>query len=153
MRFEPKLTEKQRQEIFNKALDGAKTCDLAEEYNVCRQTIVDIKYDIKRIEKAEKQVDRRQRHAKLRIHKGAMKGVEKEHEILDREVPDGEKGTSLLYLQHQVATSFMDRDGLKAPDKSEQKLEITFGADGPDLGMPEESGAVDEEEEQEAVEE
>ena len=82
-----------------------------------------------------------------------MKGIEKEHEILDREVPEGDKGTSLLYLQHQVATSMMDRDGLKAPDKSEQKLEIMFGTDGPDLGMPEESGAVGEDEEMEANEE
>lgn len=151
--FEPKLTEYQRAAIFDKCLRGAKTKDLATEYKVSETTIRVIKYDPKRLADAQKVAESHQAFAKIRIHKAAMKGIEKEHEILDREVPEGDKGTSLLYLQHQVATSMMDRDGLKAPDKSEQKLEIMFGTDGPDLGMPEESGAVGEDEEMEANEE
>ena len=139
--FEPKLTETMKARIFDEALKGAKTSALAKEYGVAERTISKIKYDPKRLEKCEKTLTAHQRFARLRIHKGAMKGVEKEHEILDREVPDGEKGTSLLYLQHQVATSFMDRDGLKAPDKSEQRMEVVFTGGGLDVGMPEEDGA------------
>lgn len=136
--FEPKLTETMKARIFDEALKGAKTSALAKEYGVAERTISKIKYDPKRLEKCEKTLTAHQRFAKLRIHKGAMKGVEKEHEILDREVPEGEKGTSLLYLQHQVATSFMDRDGLKAPDKSEQRMEVVFSGGDLDVGMPEE---------------
>lgn len=147
--FKSKLTDNQRATIFEKALRGERTRDLAKEYGVSEDTIQAIKYDPKRLEKAEKKVSARQQFVRLRIHAGAMKGVEKEHEILDREVPEGEKGTSLLYLQHQVAAGMMDRDGLKAPDKSEQKFEISFGCDGPDLGMPEESAQPDEEDERE----
>ena len=139
--FEPKLTETMKARIFDEALKGAKTSALAKEYGVAERTISKIKYDPKRLEKCEKTLTAHQRFAKLRIHKGAMKGVEKEHEILDRDVPEGEKGTSLLYLQHQVATSFMDRDGLKAPDKSEQRMEVVFTGGGLDVGMPEEDGA------------
>ena len=136
--FEPKLTETMKARIFDEALKGAKTSALAKEYGVAERTISKIKYDPKRLEKCEKTLTAHQRFAKLRIHKGAMKGVEKEHEILDREVPEGEKGTSLLYLQHQVATGFMDRDGLKAPDKSEQRMEVVFSGGDLDVGMPEE---------------
>lgn len=136
--FEPKLTETMKARIFDEALKGAKTSALAKEYGVAERTISKIKYDPKRLEKCEKTLTAHQRFARLRIHKGAMKGVEKEHEILDREVPEGEKGTSLLYLQHQVATSFMDRDGLKAPDKSEQRMEVVFSGGDLDVGMPEE---------------
>lgn len=136
--FEPKLTETMKARIFDEALKGAKTSALAKEYGVAERTISKIKYDPKRLERCEKTLTAHQRFAKLRIHKGAMKGVEKEHEILDREVPEGEKGTSLLYLQHQVATSFMDRDGLKAPDKSEQRMEVVFSGGDLDVGMPEE---------------
>lgn len=139
--FEPKLTETMKARIFDEALKGAKTSALAKEYGVAERTISKIKYDPKRLERCEKTLTAHQRFAKLRIHKGAMKGVEKEHEILDRDVPEGEKGTSLLYLQHQVATSFMDRDGLKAPDKSEQRMEVVFTGGGLDVGMPEEDGA------------
>ena len=139
--FEPKLTETMKARIFDEALKGAKTSALAKEYGVAERTISKIKYDPKRLEKSEKTLTAHQRFARLRIHKGAMKGVEKEHEILDRDVPEGEKGTSLLYLQHQVATSFMDRDGLKAPDKSEQRMEVVFSGGGLDVGMPEEDGA------------
>ena len=139
--FEPKLTETMKARIFDEALKGAKTSALAKEYGVAERTISKIKYDPKRLEKCEKTLTAHQRFAMLRIHKGAMKGVEKEHEILDRDVPEGEKGTSLLYLQHQVATSFMDRDGLKAPDKSEQRMEVVFTGGGLDVGMPEEDGA------------
>ena len=124
--------------IFDEALEGAKTSALAKEYGVAERTISKIKYDPKRLEKCEKTLTAHQRFARLRIHKGAMKGVEKEHEILEREVPEGVKGTSLLYLQHQVATSFMDRDGLKAPDKSEQRMEVVFSGGDLDVGMPEE---------------
>ena len=136
--FEPKLTETMKARIFDEALKGAKTSALAKEYGVAERTISKIKYDPKRLERCEKTLTAHQRFAKLRIHKGAMKGVEKEHEILDRDVPDGDKGTSLLYLQHQVATSFMDRDGLKAPDKSEQRMEVVFSGGDLDVGMPEE---------------
>ena len=136
--FEPKLTETMKARIFDEALKGAKTSALAKEYGVAERTISKIKYDPKRLEKCEKTLTAHQRFARLRIHKGAMKGVEKEHEILEREVPEGEKGTSLLYLQHQVATSFMDRDGLKAPDKSEQRMEVVFSGGDLDVGMPEE---------------
>ena len=136
--FEPKLTETMKARIFDEALKGAKTSALAKEYGVAERTISKIKYDPKRLEKCEKTLTAHQRFARLRIHKGAMKGVEKEHEILDRDVPEGEKGTSLLYLQHQVATSFMDRDGLKAPDKSEQRMEVVFSGGDLDVGMPEE---------------
>ena len=136
--FEPKLTETMKARIFDEALKGAKTSALAKEYGVAERTISKIKYDPKRLEKCEKTLTAHQRFARLRIHKGAMKGVEKEHEILEREVPEGEKGTSLLYLQHQVATSFMDRDGLKAPDKSEQRMEVVFSGGDFDVGMPEE---------------
>ena len=136
--FEPKLTETMKARIFDEALKGAKTSALAKEYGVAERTISKIKYDPKRLERCEKTLTAHQRFAKLRIHKGAMKGVEKEHEILDRDVPEGEKGTSLLYLQHQVATSFMDRDGLKAPDKSEQRMEVVFSDGDLDVGMPEE---------------
>ena len=136
--FEPKLTETMKARIFDEALKGAKTSALAKEYGVAERTISKIKYDPKRLEKCEKTLTAHQRFARLRIHKGAMKGVEKEHEILDREVPEGEKGTSLLYLQHQVATGFMDRDGLKAPDKSEQRMEVVFSGGDLDVGMQEE---------------
>ena len=136
--FEPKLTETMKARIFDEALKGAKTSALAKEYGVAERTISKIKYDPKRLERCEKTLTAHQRFAKLRIHKGAMKGVEKEHEILDRDVPEGEKGTSLLYLQHQVATSFMDRDGLKAPDKSEQRMEVVFSGGDLNVGMPEE---------------
>ena len=139
--FEPKLTETMKARIFDEALKGAKTSALAKEYGVAERTISKIKYDPKRLEKCEKTLTAHQRFARLRIHKGAMKGVEKEHEILEREVPEGVKGTNLLYLQHQVATSFMDRDGLKAPDKSEQRMEVVFSGGGLDVGMPEEDGA------------
>lgn len=138
-----KLSEEQKAIIFRKTLQGEKTADLAREYNVSTKTIRKIKYDPRRLDKAEKAVEARQRFARLRIHDGAMKGIEKEHEILDREVPSGEKGTGLLYLQHQVATGMMDRDGLRAPEKSDQRLEIVFGCDGPDLGMPDENGPSD----------
>lgn len=139
--FEPKLTETMKARIFDEALKGAKTSALAKEYGVAERTISKIKYDPKRLERCEKTLTAHQRFARLRIHKGAMKGVEKEHEILEREVPEGVKGTNLLYLQHQVATSFMDRDGLKAPDKSEQRMEVVFSGGGLDVGMPEEDGA------------
>ena len=136
--FEPKLTETMKARIFDEALKGAKTSALAKEYGVAERTISKIKYDPKRLERCEKTLTAHQRFARLRIHKGAMKGVQKEHEILERDVPEGDKGTSLLYLQHQVATSFMDRDGLKAPDKSEQRMEVVLAGGDLDVGMPEE---------------
>ena len=144
--FEPKLTEQQKVAIFEKALNGARTCDLCKEYGVSDKTIQAVKYDPKRLAYAEARLDAHQRYARLRIHRGAMKGIEKEHEILDRDVPDGAKGTSLLYLQHQVATSMMDRDGLKAPEKNESKIEIVFGdgdADSVPLGMPSDTTSVE----------
>lgn len=149
--FEPKLTEQQKATIFDRALRGEKTCVLADEFQVCRKTIQKIKYDPKRLDEAEKKVGAHQKFARLRIHAGAMKGIEKEHEILDREVPDGDKGASLLYLQHQVAIGMMDRDGLKAPDKSESKIEISFGdgnEGGVSLGMPEDATSVEEDDEE-----
>jgi hypothetical protein len=153
--FEPKLTEHQRATIFELALNGARTCDLAKQFDVSKKTIQEIKYDPKRLAKAEAKMTAHQAYARLRIHRGAMKGIEKEHEILDREVPEGVKGTSLLYLQHQVATSMMDHDGLKAPEKSEGKIEVVFG-DGTEnfvpLGMPSDTTSV-EEEAGEAIEE
>ena len=139
MAFERKLSETQKAQIFEKAVKGARTKDLAEEYGVCSKTIAEIKYDPKRLTKYEKRLDAHQRFHRIRIHEGASKGIEKEHEILEREVPDGAKGVSLLYLQHQVASSLMDRDGLKAPDKSEQKIELTFSDEGFNVGMPDES--------------
>ena len=139
MAFEPKLTEYQRAAIFEKCLRGAKTKDLATEYKVHESTIRTIKYDPKRLADAQKVADSHQAFAKLRIHAAAMKGIEKEHEILDREVPEGDKGTSLLYLQHQVATGMMDRDGLKNRDEDSQKIEITFAGGSFDVGMPEEN--------------
>lgn len=146
--FEPKLTEHQKATIFDLSLNGARTCDLAKQFDVSKKTIQNIKYDPKRLAKAEAKMTAHQTYARLRIHHGAMKGIEKEHEILDREVPDGVKGTSLLYLQHQVATSMMDRDGLKAPERNENKIEIVFG-DGDEssvpLGMPSDTTSVEEE--------
>lgn len=139
MAFEPKLTEYQRAAIFEKCLRGAKTKDLCEEYQVSDKTIQAIKYDPDRLAAAERVKDAHQRFARLRIHEGAMKGIEKEHEILGREVPEGDKGTSLLYLQHQVATGMMDRDGLKNKDEDRQKIEIAFAGGSFDVGMPEEN--------------
>ena len=133
--FTPKLSPEQKREIFKKTLAGESTKDLAAEYNVSEKTIRTIKYDPKRLAKAEAAIDAHQRFARLRIHSGAMKGIEKEHEILDREVPEGVKGTSLLYLQHQVASSMMDRDGLKAVEKSESAVSISFDS-GIEIGMP-----------------
>lgn len=147
MGFKSKLTEEQKATIFKKAMNGARTIDLAKEYHVSDDLIRRVKYDPVRIAAAEKMIDAHHRFLRLRIHYGAQKGVEKEHEILDREVPDGEKGTSLLYLQHQVASQMMDRDGLKAPEKSEQKVEIVFSSDGFEPGMPEESATSDDSEE------
>lgn len=134
--FERKLTELQKRDIFRRTLDGEKTSALAKEFNVSTTLIRRIKYDPKRLREAEKSIDAHQTHARLRIHSAAMKGIEKEHEILDREVPEGEKGTGLLYLQHQVATSMMDRDGLTAVSKAENRVEISFGGDDIPLGMP-----------------
>lgn len=136
---EQKLTKEQKKEIFERALNGERTCDLAREYGVAKNTISKIKYDETMLTNAEKLVDKHHRYIRLRIHKGAMKGVEKEHEILDREVPDGDKGTSLLYLQHQVASGLMDRDGLKAKNDDSQKIEISFTGGDFDVGMPEEN--------------
>ena len=134
--FKPKLTGAQRAEIFRRTLNGEKCRDLAEEFGVSDQTIRTIKYDPKRLKKAEQAMTSHQLYAKLRIHQGAMKGLEKEHEILEREVPDGEKGVGLLYLQHQVASGLMDRDGMKAAEKTEQRVEITFTDDDIPMGMP-----------------
>lgn len=145
MAFEPKLTEYQRAAIFEKCLRGARTKDLAKEYDVSEWTIRDIKYDKKRLAAAQASADAHQMFAKLRIHYGAMKGVEKEHEILDREVPEGDKGTGLLYLQHQVAAGLMDRDGLKKKDDESQKIEISFVSGSFDVGMPEDSSGDDDE--------
>lgn len=136
-RFLPKLTEDQKKLIFERLCKGESTKALAEEFGVCTKTISKIKYDKKRLQRAMDMLDAHLMFAKIRIHDGAMKGVEKEHEILDREVPDGDKGTSLLYLQHQVATGLMDRDGMKAVDKSETKAVIVFGEDDIPMGMPE----------------
>ena len=134
--FEPKLTAVQRAQIFERALKGERVKDLANEYNVSRDTIERIKYDKKKLMKAKAAADAHMLYAQLRVHQAALKGVEKEHEILDRVVPEGEKGTSLLYLQHQVATSMMDRDGMKAVDKSETKVAISFSGEDIPLGMP-----------------
>lgn len=150
MGFQPKLTKEQRKEIFERTLNGERVCDLAREYGVAKSTISEIKYNDEMLKRAEKAVDKRQRFIRLRIHKGAMKGVEKEHEILDREVPDGEKGTSLLYLQHQVASGLMDRDGLKAKSDDSQRIEISFTGGDFDVGMPEDNLDVSEDEESEA---
>ena len=151
MAFDPKLTPTQRAEIFERCLKGEKTSVLATEYGVNKGTITRIKYDPKRLAAAEKRVSAHQQFARLRINAGAMKGIEKEHEILEREVPDGAKGVSLLYLQHQVASSLMDRDGLKAPDKSEQKVEIAFSGGDFETGMPEESAETTDGEEEAGI--
>ena len=142
MPFKRKLTQKQKADIFNKAVRGARTVDLAKEYGVSKDLIEDIKYDPKRIQAAKEKLDAHQEFMRLRIHDGANKGIEKEHEILDRKVPAGAKGVGLLYLQHQVATSFMDRDGLKAPDKLDQRFEFVFNNGNDELGMPDESTEV-----------
>lgn len=136
MHHSAKLTETQRADIFRRALNGERTCDLAEEYGVCTDTIQSVKYDPKRLERAEQKLSARQQFSRLRIRMGAEKGLEKEHEILDRPVPNGKEGVSLLYLQHQAAISFMDRDGLRAPEKVESTHEIVFSSGGVDLGMP-----------------
>lgn len=153
-RFLPKLTSEQKEQIFQRARKGESSTVLAKEYGVTTRTISKIKYNKKRLQKELDTLDAHQMFAKLRIHDGAIKGVEKEHEILDREVPEGEKGTSLLYLQHQVASSLMDRDGLKAVDKSESKAVIVFGEDDIPMGMPENTDdaedAEDAEEEEDA---
>lgn len=139
MAFERKLSEAQKAQIFQKLIKGARTKDICAEYNISHDLVSSIKYDPKRLAAYEKHLDAHQRFHRIRIHEGASKGIEKEHEILEREVPEGAKGVSLLYLQHQVASSMMDRDGLKAPDKSEQKIELSFSDEGFDVGMPDES--------------
>lgn len=136
--FEAKLTEKQRDEIFKRAVDGETVRALAEEFGVSTSTVQRIKYDKKRLEKAEKVSDARMRFLRLRIQKAAMKGVEKEHEILDIEVEDGAKQVGLLNIQHQVAASMMDRAGLKAAATAENRLNITFGGGDLEAGMPDE---------------
>lgn len=136
--FEPKLTEKQRDEIFKRALKGETVRALAAEYGVSTTLIGRIKYDKKRLEKAEKLTDARMRFLRLRVQNAAMKGVEKEHEILDIEVTDGAKQVGLLNIQHQVAASVMDRAGLKAVAATENRLNITFGGGDLDAGMPDE---------------
>lgn len=141
--FERKLTELQKRDIFRRTLEGEGTTALAKEFGVSRTLIQRIKYDPKRLKEAEASMNAHQTYAKLRIHAAAMKGVEKEHEILDREVPEGEKGTSLLYLQHQVASSMMDRDGMKAAEKAENRLEISFAGGDIPAGMPPQVGEED----------
>lgn len=57
MKFKPKLTDVQKNAIFEKALNGARTCDLAKEFNVSEKTIQEIKYDLDRLNAAEKRID------------------------------------------------------------------------------------------------
>ena len=144
--FEPKLTVQQRTEIFRRALKGERTCDLAKEFQVHESTITKIKYDKKRLNMAEKKLTARQQHCRLRIMMGAEKGVEKEHEILDREVPANTKeAISLMYLQHQAAVDMMNRGGLKAEDKDAGGVTVVFsGGGGFDPGMPTEMAGDDE---------
>lgn len=155
--FTPKLTACQEREMFKKLVKGASTKEMAQEYGVSENTVRRVKYSPKRLAEAEKSMDAHQRFLKLRIHEGAIKGVKKEHEILDREVPEGAKGTSLLYLQHQVAHALMDRDGLKPKTVADSNINITFGGQDVEVGMPpendievEEDGADDGEEPEEA---
>lgn len=136
-KFEPKLTNDQRGEIFRRALNGERTCDLAKEFDVCEQTICRIKYDPKRLATSEKKLEARQQFNRMRILMAASKGVEKEHEILDRTVPDGKEGVSLLYLQHQVSVDVMNRSGLKAQDKDAGGVTVVFANGGGfEPGMP-----------------
>ena len=137
--FKPKLTKCQEREMFYKLVRGASTKEMAEEYGVSENTVRRVKYSTERLTEAEKSLDAHQRFLKLRIHEGAIKGVKKEHEILDRDVPEGAKGTSLLYLQHQVAHALMDRDGLKPKTVADSNINITFGGQDVEVGMPPEN--------------
>lgn len=144
--FKPKLTGEQRAEVFRRALNGEKTCDLAREFNVSTNLISRIKYDPKRLKTAEKKMTARQLYTKLRVHMAADKGVEKEHEILDRPVPDGKEGVSLLYLQHQAAVDAMNRSGLRENGKDSGGVTVVFANDtGFEPGMPTEMAESDEE--------
>lgn len=135
---EPKLTKEQRSEIFRRALNGERTCDLAKEFGVSAPTISGIKYDVKRLAAAEKKLAAKQTYNRLRIRMGASKGVEKEHEILDRAVPsEGKEAISLLYLQHQAAVDMMNRGGFKAEDKDSGGVTVVFAnGSGFEPGMP-----------------
>ena len=143
-KFEPKLTKEQKEEIFDRCLKGESNTALAKEFGIDKSMVSKIKYDKRLLDAAEKKLTARQQFARLQIHACAEKGIDKEREILLRDVPDGKEGTSLLYLQHQVAVDAMNRSGLKAQDKDSGGVTIMF-SDGVGFnpGMPTEMAAED----------
>lgn len=143
--FEPKLTKEQKKEIFNRCLKGESNTALAKEFGIDKSMVTRIKYDKKLLDVADKKLTARQQFARLQIHACAEKGIEKEREILNRDVPEGKEGTSLLYLQHQVSVDMMNRSGLKAQDKDTSGVTVVFSNGGGfEPGMPTEMSEEDE---------
>lgn len=129
-----KLTAAQKKEIFRRAVfDGECAAQLAEEYGVSRREIERVTHDRKRIEGERDTLEAMRELAKLRVMVSADRAVQKQLELMDRQVPE-----NMLYINQKAAADIMNRAGIKQEKRDVGKVRVVFEKGNVTFNMPEE---------------
>lgn len=127
-----RLTEPQKREIFHRAIfDGESAAQLAEEYGVKPAVIDRITHDKKRIESEKGSLEAMRELAKLRAMASADKAIQKQIELMNRQVPE-----NMLYINQRAATDIMNRAGIKQEKEESREVRVTFEKDGFEVNTP-----------------
>jgi len=139
-KFQPKLTEAQREEIFEGYI-MLKTCGerwgyetrMAEKYGIHRKTVHKITHDEKRIKKWLDRANHLHDISMLRLLEHQTDAVNTQVELMNsQDLPQ-----NLWYLRQNAAVDIMNRSGLKQKEAEESEIRIVFGeGGGMAAGMP-----------------
>lgn len=159
--FRPKLTKKQKDEIFDEYVKlrthkerwGFQSA-MAEKFGVHRSTIQRIVYDEKRMKAYLDKINHVRDLAMLHLAGGIDDAVRVEREILGIQIDKNDRERdNLRYLQHQTAESLLKRAGVEAKrEEKDDVLKVEFVGGGFDVGMPDRTAEDDEDGEAEASE-
>ncbi len=128
-----RLTETQKKEIFHRVVfDGESAACLAEEYGVKPAAIDRITHDKKRIESEKGTLETMRELAKLRAMASADKAMQKQIELMNRQVPE-----NMLYINQKAAVDIMNRAGIKQEKEETGEVRVTFEEDSLEVNTPE----------------
>ncbi|MDO5378766.1 MAG: hypothetical protein Q4G52_10575 [Clostridia bacterium] len=128
-----RLTAAQKKEIFRRAVfDGECAEQLAEEYSVSREEIERVTHDKKRIADERDTLEAMRELAKLRVMASADRAVQKQLELMDRQVPE-----NMLYINQKAAADIMNRAGIKQEKKDVGEVRVVFKKGNVAFNMPE----------------
>lgn len=128
-----RLNETQKKEIFCRAIfDGECAARLAEEYGVSLKVIYRITNDKRRIEEARGTMEAMRELAKLRVMAHADRAVQKQIELMEKQVPE-----NLLYISQKAATDIMNRAGIQPEKTDASEVRVRFEKGSLTVNMPE----------------